>query len=68
MSNKPYRLAQGGSLIDRSRKVHFTFDGKPMTGFAGDTAASAVYQSAALSEAIGFVAHVFSPAFSLSLK
>ena len=42
MSNKPYRLAQGGSLIDRSRKVHFTFDGKPMTGFAGDTAASAV--------------------------
>jgi len=42
MSGKPYRLAQGGSLIDRTRKIHFSFDGKPMTGLAGDTLASAV--------------------------
>jgi len=42
MSNKPYRLASGGRLIDRSKKIHFSFDGKPMTGFAGDTVASAV--------------------------
>jgi len=42
MSDKPYRLAAGGCRIDRSRKVHFTFDGKPMTGFAGDTVAAAV--------------------------
>ncbi|MGH6854563.1 MAG: sarcosine oxidase subunit alpha family protein [Aestuariivirga sp.] len=42
MSNKPYRLSQGGSRIDRARKLQFSFDGKPMTGFAGDTFASAV--------------------------
>jgi sarcosine oxidase subunit alpha len=42
MSSKPYRLPAGGRLIDRSRKIHFSFDGKPMTGFAGDTVASAV--------------------------
>ncbi len=42
MSNKPYRLAQGGSRIDRTKKVHFSFDGKQLAGFAGDTLASAV--------------------------
>ena len=42
MSNKPYRLAQGGSRIDRTKKVHFSFDGKQLDGFAGDTLASAV--------------------------
>ena len=45
MSSKPYRLASGGRLIDRTRKLHFSFDGKPMTGFAGDTLASAVLAS-----------------------
>jgi sarcosine oxidase subunit alpha len=35
------RLAQGG-LIDRGAQVGFTFDGKPMSGFAGDTLASAL--------------------------
>ncbi|MDR9427551.1 MAG: sarcosine oxidase subunit alpha family protein [Salibaculum sp.] len=34
------RLATGGRLIDRSQKQHFTFDGKQMTGFAGDTLAA----------------------------
>ena len=34
------RLAQGGRFIDRSQKQHFTFDGKQMTGFAGDTLAA----------------------------
>ena len=42
MTAKPYRLSTGGRLIDRARKIHFSFDGKPMTGFAGDTVASAV--------------------------
>ncbi|MGL4526438.1 MAG: 2Fe-2S iron-sulfur cluster-binding protein, partial [Aestuariivirga sp.] len=42
MTSKPYRLPAGGRLIDRSRKIHFSFDGKPMTGFAGDTVAAAV--------------------------
>ena len=45
MASKPYRLAQGGSLIDRSRKVTFSFDGKDISGFAGDTLASAVLAS-----------------------
>ena len=35
------RLARGGRLIDRAKPMHFTFDGKRMTGFAGDTLASA---------------------------
>ncbi|HUR44045.1 MAG TPA: sarcosine oxidase subunit alpha family protein [Aestuariivirga sp.] len=42
MSDSPYRLAQGGSRIDRARKIQFSFDGKQMTGFAGDMLASAV--------------------------
>jgi sarcosine oxidase, subunit alpha len=42
MSNKPYRLSQGGSHIDRTKKVQFSFDGKQLSGFAGDTLASAV--------------------------
>ncbi len=37
-----YRLAQGGSAIDRSRPLAFTFDHGPLTGLAGDTLASAL--------------------------
>lgn len=36
-----FRLARGG-LIDRSRPLSFTFDGRSMRGFAGDTLASAL--------------------------
>jgi sarcosine oxidase subunit alpha len=36
-----YRLASGG-LIDRTRPLQFTFDGKAYQGFAGDTLASAL--------------------------
>jgi sarcosine oxidase subunit alpha len=43
VSGQPYRLGTGhGRLIDRTRTISFTFDGKPMRGFAGDTLASAV--------------------------
>jgi methylglutamate dehydrogenase subunit C len=35
------RLA-GGGLIDRSKPLRFTFDGRAYTGFAGDTLASAL--------------------------
>jgi methylglutamate dehydrogenase subunit C len=31
-----------GGLIDRSKPLRFSFDGKPMTGYAGDTLASAL--------------------------
>ncbi|MCR9069656.1 MAG: sarcosine oxidase subunit alpha family protein [Rhodobacteraceae bacterium] len=36
------RLPQGGRLIDRSTRMAFTFNGTPMTGFRGDTLASAL--------------------------
>ena len=36
-----FRTAQGGR-VDRARPVSFTFDGRAMTGFAGDTLASAL--------------------------
>jgi sarcosine oxidase subunit alpha len=36
------RLAKGGRLIDRAVPLNFTFNGKPLRGFAGDTLASAL--------------------------
>ena len=36
------RLAKHGRLIDRSKQIDFTFNGKRMQGFAGDTLASAL--------------------------
>ncbi len=41
MSAQPFRLEQGG-LIDRSRPIRFSFAGKAMQGYAGDTLASAL--------------------------
>jgi len=40
-SPQPNRLAQGG-LIDRSKTVRFSFDGKQLAGYQGDTLASAL--------------------------
>lgn len=37
-----HRLPEGGRLIDRSRPVSFTFNGKSFEGFAGDTLAAAM--------------------------
>ena len=38
------RLApQPGERIDRSKTISFTFDGKPVTAFEGDTIGSALY-------------------------
>ena len=46
MAGKPYRLGVGhGRVIDRTKRVNFTFDGKAHAGFAGDTLASAVMAS-----------------------
>ncbi len=36
------RLSSGGRLLDRSRAVDFTFNGKRLRGFEGDTLASAL--------------------------
>jgi sarcosine oxidase, subunit alpha len=43
--SKPYRLGKGGRLVDRAKRVSFSFDGKTLHGFAGDTVASAVMAS-----------------------
>ena len=37
-----HRLSTGGRLIDRSRPLSFTFNGKTFRGFQGDTLASAL--------------------------
>jgi sarcosine oxidase, subunit alpha len=39
------RLPEGGSLIDRTRPISFTFDGTEYEGFEGDTLASALLAS-----------------------
>jgi sarcosine oxidase, subunit alpha len=36
------RIPDGGTWIDRSRPIGFTFDGRELTGFEGDTLASAL--------------------------
>jgi heterotetrameric sarcosine oxidase alpha subunit len=41
MTRGPFRLSSGGR-IDRGRKVEFSFDGRSMQGFQGDTLASAL--------------------------
>ncbi len=41
MTRGPFRLPRGG-LIDRSRTVEFTFDGRSLRGFVGDSLASAL--------------------------
>ncbi len=38
---QPFRIAKGGR-IDRDKPVKFTFDGESLSGFAGDTLASAL--------------------------
>jgi sarcosine oxidase subunit alpha len=43
-----HRLRAGG-LIDRQKPLSFTFDGKAMTGYAGDTLASALVANGARS-------------------
>jgi heterotetrameric sarcosine oxidase alpha subunit len=40
-AGQTHRLASGG-LIDRSKRLDFSFDGQSMTGYAGDTLASAL--------------------------
>ena len=41
MAEQPRRLAEGGR-IDRGRVLNFSFDGRAMQGYAGDTLASAL--------------------------
>ena len=48
------RIADGGTRIDRSRTIDFTFDGRALRGHPGDTLASAL-----LANGIHFVARSF---------
>ncbi|RUU49383.1 2Fe-2S iron-sulfur cluster-binding protein, partial [Mesorhizobium sp. M2C.T.Ca.TU.002.02.1.1] len=41
MNSNPKRLAEGGR-IDRGQPLEFSFDGSKLTGFQGDTLASAL--------------------------
>ncbi|MBV0891733.1 sarcosine oxidase subunit alpha family protein [Paracoccus sp. Z118] len=45
MTTGPFRLPAGGRLIDRSKPLGFRFEGRQMTGFSGDTLASALLGS-----------------------
>ena len=40
-----HRLGTGGRLIDRTKRLDFTFNGKRMQGYAGDTLAAALLAS-----------------------
>ena len=53
MASQALRLATGGR-IDRSRLLHFTFDGRRLTGHPGDTLASAL-----LANGVHFVGRSF---------
>ncbi|MFI4889313.1 MAG: sarcosine oxidase subunit alpha family protein [Steroidobacterales bacterium] len=41
MTHRPHRLAEGGRIA-RDKPVGFTLEGRPLSGFAGDTLASAL--------------------------
>lgn len=52
-----YRLAQGGAQIDRSRRLGFSFDGRALEGYAGDTLASALLAGGVRTVARSFKYH-----------
>src|SRR5215472_959511 len=39
---------QSGEWIDRSKPIRFTFEGRPYSGFAGDTVSSALHANGVL--------------------
>jgi len=49
-----FRLLQGGDAIDRNRPLDFRFNGRAMTGYAGDTLASAL-----IANGVGIVGRSF---------
>ena len=49
-----HRLAEGGCHLDRHRPLRFTFDGRELSGYAGDTLASAL-----IANGIGLVARSY---------
>ncbi|MFQ8431701.1 sarcosine oxidase subunit alpha family protein [Amaricoccus sp. W119] len=51
------RLATGGLLIDRAAPVSFTFNGRRLSGYAGDTLASALLANGQLLQGRSFKYH-----------
>ena len=49
--------AIAGTLIDRHRRVRFSFNGRPIEGFAGDTVASALLASGVVQVGRSFKLH-----------
>jgi heterotetrameric sarcosine oxidase alpha subunit len=52
-----YRLPRGGTRLDRTRALRFSFDGTAVEGFAGDTVASALIASGRVLVARSFKYH-----------
>ncbi|ANU06433.1 sarcosine oxidase subunit alpha family protein [Paraurantiacibacter namhicola] len=52
-----YRLPSGGTSIDRGAPLQFTYDGKVLEGFAGDTLASALLANGRMVVARSFKYH-----------
>ena len=57
MRGQGYRLAQGGTDIDRSQRLSFEFEGQVLEGFAGDTLASALLANGVRTVARSFKLH-----------
>jgi sarcosine oxidase subunit alpha len=57
MRGQGYRLAQGGTDIDRSQRLSFEFEGQVLEGFAGDTLASALLGNGVRTVARSFKLH-----------
>ena len=55
--NPPFRLPAGGRLIDRAARRDFRFDGRPLSGLAGDTLASALLANGQLMMGRSFKYH-----------
>ncbi len=55
--DRGYRLAQGGTEIDRSQRLSFEFEGQVLEGFAGDTLASALLANGVRTVARSFKLH-----------
>ncbi|MBU6191124.1 MAG: (2Fe-2S)-binding protein, partial [Betaproteobacteria bacterium] len=52
-----FRLAQGGTEIDRSQRLAFQFDDRRLEGFSGDTLASALLANGVRTVARSFKLH-----------
>lgn len=67
MKRGPYRLETGG-LIDRNKPIEFSFDGRLLAGFEGDSLASALLASGVRTVARSFKFHRPRGVFSAGIE